>query len=101
MPAIFSFSLGGVWPLPATTKRGTIVMLASAVPAARANCRRVIFVCFFMGDSEVSLVLRRQLGHKLHCPSNPAIQTVIIHHALGSDQHPPGHGSPGDLKRAD
>ncbi len=33
MPAMFSFSLGGVSPLPASTWRGTMVQAAAAVPA--------------------------------------------------------------------
>src|SRR5213593_2727505 len=48
-PAMFSFSLGGVLPLPATTWRGTIVNAATAVPAVRTKARRVrVPDCFFM-----------------------------------------------------
>src|SRR5438270_9488329 len=42
MPAILSFSLGGVTPSPPNTCRGTIVKLAAAAPAAFKNRRRSI-----------------------------------------------------------
>jgi hypothetical protein len=45
---MFNFSLGGVSPLPANTRRGTIVNDAANAPAAPTNSRRVTVAFFFM-----------------------------------------------------
>jgi hypothetical protein len=49
MAATFSFSLGGVSPLRANARRGTIA--ADATAAAAANCRREIRTFSFIDIS--------------------------------------------------
>ncbi len=49
MTATFSFSLGGVSPLRANARRGTIA--ADATAAAAANCRREIRTFSFIDIS--------------------------------------------------
>ena len=53
MPAMFSFSLGGVWPLCATAWRGTII--TAAAPAAEATNSLRVTTGFFFIDLSLSV----------------------------------------------